>query len=313
MTLIEPPYEKAEDFTGKAQNILDSAAEDPMFPAENSNENSEMTVQQCEGGMNDSSDLLVENVNQVSQSNSKLGKEENNSECYDHIDQSVETLTENVFEKKSPEELVDAPSSKPLSEEIPVRAEIEEPDSREPMQNINKIFSLERPEEQNHLVNDETGADCTDVVDTAPEELEKESMENTDEKSEPGNDDFVEETYEEGTSSPQTFRQEDPKYKYDQKNSVSFFTPEEELSKMNIPNGSRLYVGNLPLSYDSKEEIAKVFAKYGDILSISFETGKRTVHGLVQFKTKEACAMALKNEDRRLMDGGFKLGIYIFL
>jgi RNA recognition motif-containing protein len=56
---------------------------------------------------------------------------------------------------------------------------------------------------------------------------------------------------------------------------------------MNIPNGSRLYVGNLPLSYDSKEEIAKVFAKYGDILSISFETGKRT---LVQFKTKEACA-----------------------
>lgn len=128
-----------------------------------------------------------------------------------------------------------------------------------------------------------------------------------------------EETCEEGISKPfsiDTRPQDIPVqshediHKYDPVHIVRFFTPESEMA--NCPTGSKMWVGNLPIGYNDREELASIFGRYGDILDISFGKGKITGYSKIQFLTVEACANACKNEDRRLMKGGFKLGIFIF-
>jgi hypothetical protein len=127
-----------------------------------------------------------------------------------------------------------------------------------------------------------------------------------------------EETCEEGTSIPISIetkpedipvQSNDDIHKYDPVHTVRFFTPESEMA--NCPNGSKMWVGNLPIGYNDREELASIFGRYGDILDISFGNGKITGYSKIQFVTTESCVNACKKEDRRLMQLGFKLGICI--
>lgn len=74
--------------------------------------------------------------------------------------------------------------------------------------------------------------------------------------------------------------------------------------------GSRLFVGNLELNYEDKEELTSVFGKYGAILDISFKNMSRSTHGYIQFDNVESCQKARVTEDRKEMKGGFKLGMH---
>jgi RNA recognition motif-containing protein len=96
--------------------------------------------------------------------------------------------------------------------------------------------------------------------------------------------------------------------KYDKKHTVIFHTPNAELVAKHLPDGSKLFLGNLPLHYEDKDELASVFAKYGDILDIKFHKGRKTGYAFIQFTTSEATSEAMANESGRIMSGGFKIG-----
>lgn len=90
-------------------------------------------------------------------------------------------------------------------------------------------------------------------------------------------------------------------------NKVVYASPHTTIEQM--PTGSKLFVGNLPLDYTNKDEIARVFSHYGNIYDIAFQVMSRTTHGYVQFDNPQSVKEAIKKEDRREMPGGYKLGI----
>ncbi|KAJ3271293.1 hypothetical protein HDV01_006889 [Terramyces sp. JEL0728] len=90
-------------------------------------------------------------------------------------------------------------------------------------------------------------------------------------------------------------------------NKVVHASPHTTLEQM--PAGSKLFVGNLPLDYTNKDEIARVFSHYGNIYDIAFQVMSRTTHGYVQFDNPNSVKEALRKEDRREMPGGYKLDL----
>ncbi|OBA19622.1 hypothetical protein METBIDRAFT_13368 [Metschnikowia bicuspidata var. bicuspidata NRRL YB-4993] len=71
-----------------------------------------------------------------------------------------------------------------------------------------------------------------------------------------------------------------------------FLVTESEFlnSKEELPEDSRLFVGNLATNLVKKEDLFRIFSRYGELVEISLKTG----YGFAQFKTPEACA-ACKN------------------
>ncbi|KAJ3257715.1 hypothetical protein HK103_004342 [Boothiomyces macroporosus] len=90
-------------------------------------------------------------------------------------------------------------------------------------------------------------------------------------------------------------------------NKVVYASPHTTIEQM--PTGSKLFVGNLPLDYTNKDEIARVFSHYGNIYDIAFQVMSRTTHGYVQFDNPQSVKEAIKKEDRREMPGGYKLDL----
>ncbi|KAJ3317861.1 hypothetical protein HDV06_001102 [Boothiomyces sp. JEL0866] len=90
-------------------------------------------------------------------------------------------------------------------------------------------------------------------------------------------------------------------------NKVVYASPHTTIEQM--PTGSKLFVGNLPLDYTNKDEIARVFSHYGNIYDIAFQVMSRTTHGYVQFDNPLSVKDAIKKEDRREMPGGYKLDL----
>jgi hypothetical protein len=75
------------------------------------------------------------------------------------------------------------------------------------------------------------------------------------------------------------------------------------------PEGSKLFVGNLPLGYDNTQELTDIFSKYGTIVGISFIPSPKMTYGFIQFDTTDAVKKSIEKEDRRLMSSGFKLDL----
>lgn len=74
----------------------------------------------------------------------------------------------------------------------------------------------------------------------------------------------------------------------------NFLIAESEFlsSGQDLPGESRLFVGNLPTKLVKKEDLFRIFSRYGDLLEISIKAG----FGFAQFKTNEACAACKKGE-----------------
>ena len=73
--------------------------------------------------------------------------------------------------------------------------------------------------------------------------------------------------------------------------------------KASLPPNSRLFIGNLPSEKTSLDEIASIFAKYGNIEEITL----KETYGFVQFATADACRKAIKAENHREL-GNLRLG-----
>ncbi|KAI5790006.1 hypothetical protein FPQ18DRAFT_367853 [Pyronema domesticum] len=59
-----------------------------------------------------------------------------------------------------------------------------------------------------------------------------------------------------------------------------------------FPNGSRLFIGNLPTEKVTKRDLFRLFIKHGRLAQISI----KQAYGFVQFLTSESCAAALRHE-----------------
>ncbi|KAI8924706.1 hypothetical protein BC831DRAFT_464058 [Entophlyctis helioformis] len=73
-----------------------------------------------------------------------------------------------------------------------------------------------------------------------------------------------------------------------------YYTPPEN-ALLHVPPKCRLFMGQLPAEHISKQEVAQIFAKYGNILEISLKGS----FGFVQFDNPASCQMAIQCEDRR--------------
>lgn len=93
---------------------------------------------------------------------------------------------------------------------------------------------------------------------------------------------------------------QDP-YRFHETNAVHYSSPSAALAQ--CPAQSRLFIGNLATEKTSKEELASIFVKYGNILEISLKSS----YGFIQFDTSSALEMAIQNENGRLV-GGLRLG-----
>ncbi|KAG2733096.1 hypothetical protein G9P44_004086 [Scheffersomyces stipitis] len=59
-----------------------------------------------------------------------------------------------------------------------------------------------------------------------------------------------------------------------------------------FPDNSRLFIGNLPANTISKQDLFRIFSKYGEVIQIAIKAG----YGFAQFKTAEACLECIKGE-----------------
>lgn len=59
-----------------------------------------------------------------------------------------------------------------------------------------------------------------------------------------------------------------------------------------FPDKLRLFVGNLPANTVSKQDLFRIFNKYGEVIQIAIKAG----YGFVQFRTGEACLECVKGE-----------------
>ncbi|GEQ67858.1 hypothetical protein JCM33374_g1524 [Metschnikowia sp. JCM 33374] len=73
-----------------------------------------------------------------------------------------------------------------------------------------------------------------------------------------------------------------------------FLSAEEQFlsSGEELPENSRLFVGNLPTNTIKKQDLFRLFRRYGELVELSIKTG----YGFAQFKTAEACAACMKGE-----------------
>ncbi|KAI5963130.1 NAB3 [Candida pseudojiufengensis] len=60
-----------------------------------------------------------------------------------------------------------------------------------------------------------------------------------------------------------------------------------------FPDKSRLFVGNLPANTISKQDLFRIFSKYGEVIQIAIKAG----YGFTQFRTAEACMECIKGEE----------------
>lgn len=84
---------------------------------------------------------------------------------------------------------------------------------------------------------------------------------------------------------------------YDPNHWMCFDAPQSYLSA--LPPGSRLFIGNLASEYTDRTHIARIFAKYGNIIEISLKES----YGFVQFDNPESCRMAIAAEQGRVIAG----------
>jgi len=73
----------------------------------------------------------------------------------------------------------------------------------------------------------------------------------------------------------------------------------------NLPKDSRLFIGNLRSEKTTKEELASIFRRYGNIYEIVIKSS----YGFIQFDKPESCQRAINNENRRPI-GGLQIGKY---
>jgi RNA recognition motif-containing protein len=76
-------------------------------------------------------------------------------------------------------------------------------------------------------------------------------------------------------------------------------------SKEELPN-CRIFIGNLASEKTSKEEIARIFGKYGQIVE---EPVLRKSFGFVQYNNPQSAIAAINGENGRLI-GGLRIGIF---
>lgn len=86
-------------------------------------------------------------------------------------------------------------------------------------------------------------------------------------------------------------------------NHVVYFKPPARIISQ-LPLGSRMFIGNISSDRTDFHEIARVFARYGNIYEIIL----RGSFGFVQFDTIEACEMAIKCESGNML-GGLTFGM----
>ncbi|AOA63962.1 hypothetical protein PP7435_CHR3-1030 [Komagataella phaffii CBS 7435] len=60
----------------------------------------------------------------------------------------------------------------------------------------------------------------------------------------------------------------------------------------NFPIGSRLFIGNLPVSTVNKQDVFRIYHAYGNVKQINIKQG----YGFVQFDSAESCSDAIKGE-----------------
>jgi len=78
---------------------------------------------------------------------------------------------------------------------------------------------------------------------------------------------------------------------------VFFKPPPRTISQ--LPLGSRMFVGNISSDRTNQAEIARIFAKYGNIYEIIL----RGTYGFIQFDTIAACEDAIKAESGKVIAG----------
>lgn len=93
-------------------------------------------------------------------------------------------------------------------------------------------------------------------------------------------------------------------YAYNPQHKVIFSSPPQVL--FSLAPDSRLFVGNLASEKTSKEELARIFAQYGDIYEIVLKES----YGFVQYNNSESVREAIRMENGRLV-GGLKLGRHL--
>ncbi|KAM9899198.1 hypothetical protein OXX79_005868 [Metschnikowia pulcherrima] len=88
-----------------------------------------------------------------------------------------------------------------------------------------------------------------------------------------------------------------PMNEEEQKAFEDFLIAEKEFlnSGEELPEESRLFVGNLPSDLVKKEDLFRLFRRYGELVEISLKVG----YGFAQFRTVEACA-ACKNGEANM-------------
>lgn len=59
-----------------------------------------------------------------------------------------------------------------------------------------------------------------------------------------------------------------------------------------FPDNLRLFIGNLPANTISKQDLFRIFSKYGSVIQIAIKAG----YGFVQFRTAESCFDCIKGE-----------------
>jgi RNA recognition motif-containing protein len=87
--------------------------------------------------------------------------------------------------------------------------------------------------------------------------------------------------------------------------------PQENTSSSNKPN-CRIFLGNLASERTSKEELSRIFGKYGNIEDIVM----RRSFGFIQYDNPDSAHKAIEAENGRIIGGmrvGMKLHIVIHL
>ncbi|GMM37423.1 Nab3 protein [Saccharomycopsis crataegensis] len=70
-----------------------------------------------------------------------------------------------------------------------------------------------------------------------------------------------------------------------------------------MPPGSRMFIGNLPVSSVTKQILWRIFKQYGEVVQITIKSN----YGFCQFKTAEECANAIKGESSVPLHGKMML------
>ncbi|KAI9030393.1 hypothetical protein DFJ74DRAFT_468365 [Hyaloraphidium curvatum] len=93
-------------------------------------------------------------------------------------------------------------------------------------------------------------------------------------------------------------------YRFNPHHKVHFTSPNSVM--FSLPNDSRLFVGNLASEKTSKEEMARIFAQYGDVYEIVIKDS----YGFIQYDNAESVLEAIRMENGRLL-AGLKLDLSV--